>query len=461
MIGLIWALEAVLLGGLLVWRFVDLRAIHPSWARFLLIWGAGAAGGIGLTSCLFFLCGPLLGAPRVAMVLELLAVVWLGYLALRRHDIRDTAPDRPRSPLFMALAAAALLATLSIALVGFAGGWEANPHGGWDAWAIWNLRARFLAFDPALAHRAWSPELGAVTHPGYPLLVSSCAARCWSFSGSFSPAAPAAVSCVFFLGLIALATGGIAALRSPLLGLLAGLVLAASPSLLHEVPAQYADVPLACYFAGAIIFALLDRPIPAGLFAGLAAWTKDEGLVFLAVFLVAVCLYRRRFALSAIAGALPVAALVACFKLALARGAGSQASTSLPGASHRLADVGRYGMVLSAFLREFVQLGAGWYHPVLPLLALAIGLRFTREHWRKAAFSGGTAAALLLAYFGAYVMTGYDLKWQLDSSLARLLVHVLPLLVLTCFLVLRAPETSAVMETAPAPKPRSRKSNRR
>jgi hypothetical protein len=51
MIGLIWVMEAVLLGGLVVWRFVDLRAVHPSWARFLLIWGAAEAGGIGLASC--------------------------------------------------------------------------------------------------------------------------------------------------------------------------------------------------------------------------------------------------------------------------------------------------------------------------------------------------------------------------------------------------------------------------
>jgi hypothetical protein len=461
MIGLIWALEAVLLGGLLVWRFVDLRAIHPSWARFLLIWGAGAPAGIGLTACLFFLCGPLLGAPRAAIVVELLALLWLGYLALRRRDIGDTAPDRRRSPLFVALAAAALLVTLSVVLIAFAAAWEANPHGAWDAWAIWNLRARFLAFDPALAHRAWSPELGAITHPEYPLLVSSFAARCWSFSGAFSPAAPAAASAVFFFGLIALAVGGIAALRSPVLGLLAGLVLAASPSLLHEVPAQYADVPLACYFTGAILFALLDRPIPAGVFAGFAAWTKDEGLVFLALFLIAVCLFRRRFAWSAIAGALPVAAIVAGFKLVLARGAGSLVSASLPGASHRLADAGRYGTVLVAFLREFARLGAGWYHPLLPLIALAIGLRFTREHWRKAALSGGAAAALLLAYFGVYILTANDLAWQLDTSLARLLAHVWPLLVLTCFLALRAPETAAVIESAPTPKPRRRKSNRR
>jgi hypothetical protein len=57
MIGLVWALEAILLGCLLVWRFSDLPAIRPAWARLLLIFGAGAAGGIGLVSYLFFFFG--------------------------------------------------------------------------------------------------------------------------------------------------------------------------------------------------------------------------------------------------------------------------------------------------------------------------------------------------------------------------------------------------------------------
>ena len=197
-----------------------------------------------------------------------------------------------------------LLLVLGIAADAIQTGWEANPHGNWDAWAIWNLRARYLGADPPLAARAWSPVLSASTHPEYPLLISSFIGRCWAFGRSLTTAVPATVSGVFFLALLALVGGSVAALRGPTLGLLAALSLAATPAVLHEVPAEYADVPLACYMAGAIAFALLDRPVLAGILAGLAAWTRT-GVLFLAVFLAATALFRRRAAVRVMAGAMP------------------------------------------------------------------------------------------------------------------------------------------------------------
>src|SRR5437899_5932982 len=98
------------------------------------------------------------------------------------------------------------------------------------------------------------------------------------------PEAPIAASYLFFLALLALLTGGLAAYRGPSTGLLAGLALLGAPAVLREAASQYADVPMACYMAAAMTLALLDRPLLAGLFAGLGAWTKDEGVLFLGVF---------------------------------------------------------------------------------------------------------------------------------------------------------------------------------
>ena len=73
--------------------------------------------------------------------------------------------------------------------------------------------------------------------------------------------------------------------------------------------------------------------------------------------------------------------------------------------------------------------------------------------------SGVVLAALLLGYVGVYVITSNDLKWQLQTSLNRLLVQVWPLLLLTVFAALRAPESAAIV-TAPAPSKASRKTKR-
>jgi hypothetical protein len=106
---------------------------------------------------------------------------------------------------------------------------------------------------------------------------------------------------------------------------------------------------------------------------------------------------------------------------------------------------------MAAFGREFASMGAGWYHPILPLIALALALRFDRARRRDAAYCGALAGLMLLGYFGVYILTGNDLTWLLQTSLNRLLVQVWPALVLAGFVALRAPEIAAAEVTAPAP----------
>jgi hypothetical protein len=448
---LIWLVEAIVLGCLLVHRFAGFTQVRPAWARLSLTFGAGAAAGIALTSFLFFLGSTLLGMRVAAMGLEAAVLAWAGYEVFRHRAAAPHPAAGTRTPWLVPMAAIGLLLALGIATGAMATAWDANPQGDWDAWAIWNLRARFLESNGVLAHRAWSPVLGANTHAEYPLLLSSFVARSWAFGSSSSAAVPAATSYIFFLALIALVAGGMAALRGAALGLLAALTLASTPALLHQVPNQYADIPLACYIAGAIVFALLDRPRLAGIFAGCAAWTKDEGLLFLVVLLAVTAAWKRRATLAAAAGALPFALLAIVFKTWLARGSTSLLSTSVPAAAQRLADAGRYGATMAAFGREFASMGAGWYHPILPLIALALALRFDRARRRDAAYCGALAGLMLLGYFGVYILTGNDLTWLLQTSLNRLLVQVWPALVLAGFVALRAPEIAAAEVTAPAP----------
>jgi hypothetical protein len=253
-------------------------------------------------------------------------------------------------------------------------------------------------------------------------------------------------------------TGGVAALRGPALGLLAALVLVASPALVHEVPAQYADVPLACYLAGAMVFALLEQPVIAGILAGFALWTKDEGALFLVVFAAALMMFRRRSFWKAAAGALPAVALLLLFKEGLARGnPSSLLAASLPGAWQRLAAWSRYGTIAAAFGRELANLGVGWYHPILPLGTAAVALRFDDTRRRDAAMAGTVALAMLAGFFAIYAITGNDLTWLLQTSLSRVLVQVWPLVLLAGFVTLREPQLA---ERAAPPTKKKRKAAR-
>ena len=293
----------------------------------------------------------------------------------------------------------------------------------------------------SLAQRAWSPLL-AFAHPEYPLLTSAFVARAWTYGHTLSAAVPIAVSCLFFLVLISIATGGMAAWRSSPLGLLLGFALA-TPALAHMAPDQYADIPVACYFTGALMLVLLDRPALAGLLAGLAAWTKDEGVLFAAVFLAAAAIFRRRHFLRLLAGAAVGGAVVVFFKTVLARGNVSLLSTSLPGLAQHLADPARYRQVILALSAEFTNTASGWYHPILPALVLALVLRFDTQRRRDVLFCSFIALLLFVGYFAVYVITPNDLVWQLQTSLSRLHLQFWPVLLLAIWTALRTPESTA------------------
>jgi len=430
---IVWAVFAALLGCAIVYRFCAVNFTGPWWASALLVFGAGTALGIGLTSCLFLVCK--LAAPGVPKLALFVEIACFGRLAAGLHRPKWNV-SLPFPKLALALGAAALITSTAMWTA-----WKANPQGNWDAWAMWNLRARFLAADGDLPRRAWSPALAEV-HPEYPLLLPSFVARCWTYSGSAGTAAPITAAYLFFLALLATLAGGFALLRGPTAGILLGLTLLGTPTLLHEVWAQYADVPLTCYFAGAMIFVLLDRPILAGVFAGLASWTKDEGVLFLAVFLVATLFLRRSKFSRVLIGAIPGTCVAALFKLTLAPAGPMYFRRGLSTLIERATEPGRLPQIAAAFSHQLSVLHSGWYHPLWPVVALMVTLRFQRGPRPEFLFCAFVPAVMLAGYFSIFLITPYPLPWQLGSSLDRLMVQLWPLLLLALFIPLHFPESA-------------------
>ncbi len=418
----------------------------PRWAHIVFIAGSGAAFGLGLTSVIFAVAEQIVwwwSYPGLA--LECAAVVALVLQFWRRH--REPPPaNQPRSS-FVILPAAALLVALVLATAAIASGWDSLPHGNWDAWSIWNLRAKFLA-TPALAARAWSPML-ANTHPEYPLLLSAAIARCWNAAHDTPNSIPMAIGYIFFLALIAMVTGGVAIVRGATAGLIAGLTLACTASIVLEVPSQYSDVPLAGYLAGALLLLLLNRPIWAGVFAGCAAWTKDEGAMFCAIFLIVIAIFRRRDLVRVIAGIAPAGIVYAGFKLFLAPHLSVMFG---PGSFSRFSDASRWGIILKGIGSQFISLGAGWIHPILVVIALAIAVRLRTDSRRDAYFGTALAVATLAAYFLAMVTAPNEAQWQADTAAGRLLVQWWPLAIIAMISWLRPAEELVAVAEPPAEK---------
>ena len=398
-----------------------------------LILPLGAMLGLGLTSALFF--GASLVSARPALlsgVGEALLIIALAW-SLRRRPPAPPAPVADRVPLTWLdwILATSLVQAAVVAGVVVARAYAAEPYGGWDGWAIWNLHARFmLRAGPGWTDALTSPQL-SWSHPDYPWLVPASVARVWSWSGAETPFAAAAVSVVFAIATVVLLVAAVAKLRGRTAALLAGLVLAGTPFFVTFAPNQHADIPLAlCVLATGVLLALGRHFFLAGLCAALAAWTKNEGMLFATIAALAVALQARRdhargrfgcFVAGLIIGAAPVI----YFKLAIAPPNDLAVAPLGPRLAHLL-DGARHTLILATAWRDLRQFGE-W--TLLPFAAMA--LPFAAWRWRPPLADARALpvllGAMLAGFYVVYLLSPQDLAWHLDTSLVRLLLQLWPL----------------------------------
>jgi hypothetical protein len=375
--------------------------------------------------------------------------VWLaaiGVVLLRRQgarcatfERRPVSHDHTRWILF-----AGVTMVLALAAISFAADAAVEPHGDWDAWAIWNLRARFLYRGyPAYWKDGFSPLLGW-SHVDYPLLVPLSVARGWTFAGRESTVVPAVFAALFALGIVVAAAVSVGRARGRARGALAGAAILACPAFVKYSSSQCADVPLAFFILATFVamFRAFESPpgrsawLMAGASAGLAAWTKNEGLLFLVVFVtvaaIGSCGSGKTAGLKCagrlLLGALPmIVALMALKALApgndLLHAQSAESLVTAFGSLDRVATV-------AAGVGQALWFGGAGAVGVLPIIAafgVVVGLDRPAN---PAPMMALIAMVLLIAgYAGVYALTPHDLEWQMKTSLDRVMLHAFPTLV--------------------------------
>jgi len=436
--------------------------------------------GLGIWSAAYSVALFAFGAdPRVRLAKDALLVaagtaliVWRPRrAALAAETVGPASPDAPRWPAY-AVAAAAVLATAL-----FVEHTVRVPDGGWDAWAIWNLRARFLARGGAGFRAAFSPEILFWAHRDYPLLVPGAVAQAFLLARSESPWVPAAVSYAFAAAAVVLLGAAARELRGAGWGALAALALLSTPCFVGFAANQQADVPVsalllaACALTAIALESMQPRALlAAGFAASLAAWTKNEGTLYLSCLAAALLATRwaplrerlrgvLRFGL----GALPVLALVAWFKLRVAHESDLFGIAS----ASRILDASRWGELLASVLRRIVyfQSWALWLVAEVAVLAVLL----PRLPRRPAARAIGMAVALALAVtMAVYVLQPHPLLWFFRASIDRVLIQLWPSALLATVLLLApqsagrtSPSSGAAAETAGAsPSPQTSANDR-
>ena len=423
--------------------------------------------GIGFASCIYLL---LLHLTSAQTAVRLDAGLWGlldGWLLIdlkrRMKPVTggDVAAAAISSTSWSGSAALRIPAVGFIVLVGLAAAsfllhFAVKPDGEWDAWAIWNLRSRAIARGAPDWAAVFSPDLGW-SQPHYPLLVPLSVARLWAYGGGESTAVPAALALLFFLSTLAVVVIAVGRLRGWPLGLLSGMALLMSRTYVFQAACQCGDVPLGFYVLVAIGFAVLSReaadPGPllliAGMAAGFAAWTKNEGLLLLGLVVLAAGLRapRLRGLTHAIAGVAVPALVLGVFKLQSPASNYLFDQQSSGDALQKAFDPSRWFTVLA----RLADLAPVWgAMPGGALLWLGLAVAITMRLDRPAVARAANALLLLIAMFAGYtlvyVITPLPLEWQISTSFDRLLVQLWPALVWTAFQLsgLRGPEPRVV-----------------
>jgi hypothetical protein len=331
------------------------------------------------------------------------------------------------------------------------------PYGHWDAWAIWNLKAKFLHAGTE-AWRGVFSEVVAHAHPDYPLLLPLTVARLWSWAGHESPRLAELLSVL--LALLALVTlvSLVGAVRGRAAGAFAGLLLLAVPRFAEHAGYQLADLPLSANLVGALgVLAWLPSGAPgsprlyvlAGLLAGAGAWTKSEGGLMAAALLASLAVRLLRLPPAArawrpllgfVLGCALASAPALFLRVVLTGHSTHFGDLTLTSAAGNLLAGGRHWTVLAFLLSDLRELFG--LPLILGLAALALASGSSPALRSFTATAGLVLAVVLLGEHVLFVITSKDLSVLLGNTTPRLSLQLLPSFLLVYTTWLRMPVDS-------------------
>jgi 4-amino-4-deoxy-L-arabinose transferase-like glycosyltransferase len=263
------------------------------------------------------------------------------------------------------------------------------------------------------------------------------------------------VAFLFTFGTVGLLSTAVAALKGRTAGLLAGIVLVSTPYFIQQGATECADVPMSFFLLATLaLLALQDRwpkargvSALAGLSAGLAAWTKNEGLLLVAVVVLVRAApwlgWRERGAALRqagwfAAGLAPVLAVVMFFRHSFGTPNAIFSGRSALSMLALFTDWHRWMVLLKELFKEslgFGDLGIPLGVPVALAIYLACagldGDRNRTSVWTTFA----TLTLMLAGYCVVCVIAPYEIHWQVMTALRRLLLQLWPAALFLTFLV--------------------------
>ena len=427
---------------------------HPLIGNKLLDFSLWEAINLCLISLIYFWCK--LAEIPFGVGITLLIVFGISHIVYI-HRVRNLSLHDLYKPLTISLDDYRNMSNFSlfaIALFGIGLGIFVYYHdnfGGWDAIAVWNLKAQFL-----LSATDWlnifSPEI-YWSHPDYPLMLPSLVASGWDVFGGVYPFIPAFIQLVLLALICLILFSGLRQKKHSSLAVIAVAIICLDRHFIARVVSEYADTLLSLYYLLGVIVLLFWNKISKskqffwiGLLMSACFWSKNEGMVFFIIWSL-VCLFRMRKNLVSISyftlGVSPTLISFLYLKIILAPQNVIIKTQTTSSIIDKISDTNRYIDIVQSLSLTLAQ-----FYPVILLLLIFGIYNFVKYqqkiHWSIALVIVGT----LVTYVIAYLLTPYDLEWHLQHSVLRLLHQLYPATILALMMYLPAYQGTSPGKTA-------------
>ncbi len=445
LLGLIVGLSLFLVAG------AGLTLLAARGRKSLNLWEASALSfflGTGVISLLLWICGAFLAGPALQYFIALAAVglgAW-GVIGARRNGLKVRVP-LPRDLLDWALAGAVALEFGLLCHASF------SSTLGWDGLLNWEVKARYAFLHGGVLPPAfWSDTSRDFTHQSYPLWIPFSELWLYLWMGEVHQFWIKVLPPLFYgAGALLLITFVCRITGRRWLGLLAAFFLYFMPCLTTApggVQSGYVDVPIAMIYLAAVGYLLRQTGEFVssdwrffGLCLTLLPWAKREGAI---LWLVAAAggvfvVWRGGHPRRALLWLIPGAALIVGWKTfctAMGKGPGTE---FLPLTWMNLTqNSARLWPIAKGVVNE--MLVVNHWNLFWPICALAFAVLALRARDQRLLLLFVAVAAPVSAYGATYFLSNWPI-WSnhMDTSLSRLLLHVVPVGWLAIALAARPP----------------------
>jgi hypothetical protein len=333
-----------------------------------------------------------------------------------------------------------------------------EPHGLWDAWNYWNLKAKFISSAPSAWQAQFHQMVSEDFHVDYPLLQSGFIARCWLCMKDQSVWVPIVLSFVFTFCTIGLLYSAVSFFINKTRGLVAGLIMLCTPFFMVMGDSQYADNTVGYFYLATIVlltFARYTSPeikpkllIAAGVTAGLSAWSKNEGLLFITCLFISQLtgVFFKNYKELAkeikylLFGVIPILVLIMYFKTAIAPPndiVKAQGESTLI----KLTDLSRYTAIGGWFAKTLGTFGKWFMNPWWLFLVGIIYKGVDLKNNKQSIVSNFVLICLMtIGFFFVYVITPLELEFHLSTSIHRLFFQLFPSFIFLYFIAVKTRE---------------------